>query len=173
MKPLLTLTILAFVSAFAQAEETIYTKMEKAFQSAAEPRFESLSSGWFSGRCYTRSAPDVEKSGVLVLIPTEDGGFKQIIPAASIQAEADYFDEITDEEYEIYREELYAGNNVRAVLQDGSLKSDLYYSILIGGLHTRQIGDELLVTLTNYSETPADQNAFFYCRISKKVRELN
>jgi len=173
MKPLLTLAILVLVSVFAQAEEALYKKMEKAFQSAAEPKLESLSGGWFTGRCYTRSAPDVEKSGVLVLIPAEEGGFKQIIPASSIQNEADYFDEITDEEYAIYREELYAGNNAPAILQDGSLKSDLYYSILIGGLHTRQIGDELIVTMTNYSETPADQNAFFYCRISKKVRELN
>lgn len=173
MKPLLTLIVLVFISAFAQAEETIYKKMEKVFQSASEPKLESLSGGWFTGRCYTRSAPDVEKSGVLVLIPTEEGGFKQIIPASSIHTEADYFDEITDEEYEIYREELYAGNNSPAILQDGSLMSELHYSILIGKLYTRQVGSELIVTMTNYSETPADKNAFFYCRISKKVHELN
>lgn len=103
----------------------------------------------------------------------ENVGLKQIIPASSLRSEVDYFDEIDQEEYEVYSEEIYAESNPIGGLLNGSFTSDLYYGILIGTLHTRQIGNELLVTMTNYDETPAlSHNGHFYCRVTKKVREL-
>ncbi|MBL7669855.1 MAG: hypothetical protein JNM39_05165 [Bdellovibrionaceae bacterium] len=151
-----------------------YGKLEMLFQKAETPVMTSFGNGWFAGRCYTRNEPKIEKAGVLVLMPgPEYVGLKQIIPASSLRSEVDYFDEIDQEEYEVYSQELYAESNPTGSLLNDSFTSDLYYGILIGTLHTRQIGNELLVTMTNYEETPAlTHNGHFYCRMTKKVREL-
>lgn len=179
MKLAILVLIGILTQSFAHASQTdLFKKAEALFQTGTQPNPELLSSGWFSGRCYLRRDPNTEKSGVLVLMVNHglDGGpatIKQIIPALSIFDETDFFDEISDEEHEIYSEELYASSNPLAFFQDGSLMSHLHYGILIGTLHTRAVGTDLIVTLTNYEETPnLESNAFFYCLISKKSREL-
>lgn len=178
MKLGILLLVSALAMPFAQAAQTdLYKKAESLFQTGTQPEPELLSSGWFSGRCYLRRDPTSEKAGALVLMINRglDGSLamKQIIPASSIVDEPDFFDEISDEEYAIYSQELYAHSNPLAFLQDGSLMSHLHYGILIGTLHTRAIGTDLIVTMTNYEETPnLESNAAFYCVISKKSREL-
>lgn len=159
------------------ADVDLYKKAETMFQTGTTPQLELLSSGWYSGRCYVRRDPNSEKAGALVLMTgkTPEGSdfIKQIIPASSVRDEADYFDHIDDEEYAIYSQELYADSNLPAFFQDGSLMSHLHYGILIGTMHTRAIGTDLIVAMTNFEETPtADSNAYFYCVISKKSREL-
>lgn len=154
---------------FAENFSSYYNK----FLIAEKPNLNEIQEGWFSGRCFARRDPTTMKSGLLVFIKsTNQSGFefKQIIPAASIREEFDYFDELDEEEFSIYSQELYERNNSAAVMGDNSLISDLHYDILIGTLHTRKSGNDYWVTLTNYQDKPStEEQSYFVCMVNKKV----
>lgn len=155
-------------------ESSMYSDYAQSFLKASVPVMQNYKSGWYTGRCVTRREPMTEKAGALVLID-KDGtsSFKQIIPASSLRSEVDYFDDIDDEEYEVYKDEIYEQANSPAKNKYDSLHSDLYYGILIGALYTRQLGNDLIVTLTNYEESPTVKDSgHFFCKFTKMVRAL-
>ena len=138
MNKLLFILILFPLHLFAE-EKNLYAENELLFQTGRQPEISTFQSGWYTGRCYTRREPLLEKAGAFVLITvTSEGGsagIKQIVPASSIRDESDYFDEIDAEEFENYNQELYEKNNQPGKYLNGSFTSDLYYGILIGTLH--------------------------------------
>jgi hypothetical protein len=153
-----------------------YQRLEEQFKQAELPVLGDSADGWYTGRCYTRRAPETETAGALVFVPAWDTEnnkhYKQIVPAVSLRSEPDYFDDFTDEEYEMYKEEIYEESNFPTTFESGSLRSDLYYGFLIGSLWTRQMGTNLIVTMTNYEESPLiESQGHFYCLITKKVRD--
>lgn len=158
------------------AEQNLYLKGQSLFASGSIPQLELLQSGWYSGRCYTRRSPELEKSALLVLMQMKAHGqtmIKQILPPETITFEADKFDQVSDVEYQQVSQELYEKENMFAYAIQGSLTSDLYYDQLIGTIHTRQVGQDLVVAFTNYNDIPDEnQNAYFYCLINKKVHDL-
>ncbi len=168
--------LLSFASISSMAAEMNgYQKLEEQFAKAGPPILSATADGWYSGRCYTRRAPETETAGALVLVPAWDAEnnklYKQIVPAVSLRSEPDYFDNFTEEEYEMYKEEIYEESNFPAKILNGSLQSELYYGFLIGSLWTRQMGTDLIVTMTNFEESPlVSSQGHFYCLITKKVR---
>ncbi|MBK9294200.1 MAG: hypothetical protein IPM57_07110 [Oligoflexia bacterium] len=170
----LLILALPWLAQGGQAENG-YKNFESVFRTGSFPEvITQLETGWYSGRCYTRSEPKIEKAGVLVVIH-ESHGTKIIVPAGSLRSEPDYFDEISGDKYDFFREEIYEKTNPYSFARDGVLLSHLHYGILIGTLHVVQLNPQLLgLTMTNFEESPLlDNNSYFYCKIStRKIRDL-
>jgi hypothetical protein len=171
---------LAFTFSSAANAATNYSTFEKSFQKAAEPAETSLAQGWYAGRCYTARERNVEKAGLLVLMPgnrKSDGaqGVKILLPGASIDVPADKYDRFDPQDYERYRELLFPEQNDVARKENSSLVTELSYDQgLLGTLHLRQSGSSLILAMTNFEDIPkSGGNARFYCRFGNKVHDLD
>lgn len=176
MRLILSLLCLSIVS-FANAGEDLYKNAEALYQTGVVPNVTEMNSGWYTGRCYTRRDPSREKSGVLVIVPEPQDAshtlLKQLMPPASIQNQADFFDEITQAEYDYFKDDLFEKENFYARRTPDALVSELYYDSLIGYFHTRQIGQNYILAMTSAEDAPdTNSNAQFYCVFTKKVRDL-
>lgn len=155
-----------------RAEVNLYRKMQSEFAKAAVPHASDFSSGWYSGRCFLRRDQNSTKAGALVVFNSGDK-LTVSMPASSILDQQDYFDNMDTEKYEIYKDLVFLGKNQPAEEKNGSLVSMLNYDVLIGDMHLRQMGKSLVLALTNTQASPLkDENSFFFCKIEKKVMEL-
>lgn len=162
----------------AAPELNLYQKAEQLFQTATIPSAQDFSSGWFSGRCYTKRSPEQEKSGALILAKYTDYSgtevIKQVLPPAGITDQADLFDQVDDNEYSFYGGDHFEKSNPPVAMNNGSAVSDLYYEVIVGTIHTRKLNDQFVLAFTKPGQLPAaDGESTFYCVMSnKKVHEL-
>lgn len=150
-----------------------YDHFKLMFGHAGLPAEEILQPGWYSGRCYSRRDPAIEKAGVMTIIDAGEGRKKILIPAMTVSKEDPArWDEISDEELEFLNEYLFADENPTVAPEGKSLTSTLSYEgNLIGKLHTRAMHGHFLMKLTNADYDDAETaEGHFFCHFHKKVK---
>lgn len=156
-----------------------FQEMENQYNKAVKISSVELFEGWYSGRCYTRAKPTIEKSGIVVFVPVVATGqgqlpLKVILPAASIGAGGpEYYDAADNETLDALKEVIFVDHNKNAFFQGDQLVSFLYYDrpdYPVTRLSLKQDGSDLILKMINadFNDEQAEP-AHFYCRYSKKV----
>ncbi len=144
--------------------------LEKLFESADHPQ-EEMTSGWYSGRCFSVRAPQQEVSGLMVLLHGH-GHTKFHIPAYALDSKADMWDELDDAEIERTNDFNFIAVNDYAKSDGTSLVSGLKYEYdSMGKLYLRQKGNVFFLKMSNNPpEEDGDGALKFYCYFDKQVR---
>lgn len=144
--------------------------LENLFEQAGHPQDE-LSSGWYSGRCYSVRAPQQEVSGLMVLLHGH-GHTKFHIPAYALDSDTEMWDELDQAEIDRVNEYNFIAANDYATSDGMSLVSGLKYEYeSIGKLYLRQRGNVFYLKMANNPpEEDGDGALKFYCYFNKQVR---
>lgn len=144
--------------------------LENLFEQAGHPQDE-LSSGWYSGRCYSVRAPQQEVSGLMVLLHGH-GHTKFHVPAYALDSTVDMWDDLDEAEVDRVNNYNFIAANDYAVSDGKSLVSGLKYEYeSIGKIYLRQTGDTFFLKMANNPPDEDGDGALkFYCYFNKQVR---
>lgn len=142
-----------------------FSDLKTKFDQSAQPLFSDLESGWHIGHCYTKSEPQIKKSGVLFILKDSAEKIKIVIPIGSIRVPSDYYENLDEDKISELKNTIWPQNMDYAYFENGMLKNILIYDIptIISGLMSLRKDSENL--MLKYSDLEGESE-FFYCQFA-------